>query len=124
MLSIESGVLVQVLIGFGVILILIFLLTWIMKKLNLVSARIARQGEDPRLSIKEVIAVDHKRRLLLVQRDHVEHLLLIGGESDLLVETSHPHPADPEAAIPRSDAATTGSTGCSTAIDAASSGTG
>ena len=90
MLSIESGVLVQVLIGFGVILILIFLLTWIMKKLNLVSARIARQGEDPRLSIKEVIAVDHKRRLLLVQRDHVEHLLLIGGESDLLVEHNIP----------------------------------
>nr|WP_321459995.1 flagellar biosynthetic protein FliO [uncultured Cohaesibacter sp.] len=98
MLSIESGVLVQVLIGFGVILILIFLLTWIMKKLNLVSARIARQGEDPRLSIKEVIAIDHKRRLLLVQRDNIEHLLLIGGESDLLVEhhippqPAHQHP--------------------------------
>lgn len=90
MLSIESGVLVQVLIGFGVILILIFLLTWIMKKLNLVSARIARQGEDPRLSIKEVIAVDHKRRLLLVRRDSVEHLLLIGGETDLLVEHGIP----------------------------------
>ena len=99
MLSIESGVLVQVLIGFGVILILIFLLTWIMKKLNLVSARIARQGEDPRLSIKEVIAVDHKRRLLLVRRDNVEHLLLIGGETDILVEHHIPsqqpqlHPA-------------------------------
>ena len=99
MLSIESGMLVKVLASFGVILILIFFLTWIMKKLNLVSARIARQGEDPRLSIKEVIAVDHKRRLLLVRRDDVEHLLMIGGEADLVVEQGipaqmpHPHAA-------------------------------
>nr|WP_321456408.1 flagellar biosynthetic protein FliO [uncultured Cohaesibacter sp.] len=92
MLSIESGVLVQVLIGFAIILVLIFLLTWLMKKLNVVSGKIARQGEDPRLSIKEVIAVDHKRRLLLVRRDNVEHLLLIGGETDILVE-HHIQPA-------------------------------
>nr|WP_319485758.1 flagellar biosynthetic protein FliO [uncultured Cohaesibacter sp.] len=107
MLSIESGVLVQVLIGFGVILILIFLLTWIMKKLNLVSARIARQGEDPRLSIKEVIAVDHKRRLLLVRRDNVEHLLMIGGEADLVVEQGIPAPMSlPHVAAAHGKAAT------------------
>ncbi|WP_316860035.1 flagellar biosynthetic protein FliO [uncultured Cohaesibacter sp.] len=95
MLSDESGLLVQFLLALGVVLILILLLAWIMKKLNVVSSRIVHQGGDPRLSIKEAIAVDHKRKLVLVSRDHVEHLLLIGGDNDLLVE-HHIMPMPPQ----------------------------
>lgn len=39
-----------------------------------------------RLAIVEVAAIDPKRRLVLVRRDQTEHLLLIGGGSDLVVE--------------------------------------
>ena len=39
-----------------------------------------------RLAILEVAPLDAKRRLVLVRRDGAEHLLLIGGESDLVVE--------------------------------------
>ncbi|MFG1479390.1 flagellar biosynthetic protein FliO [Xanthobacter sp. V4C-4] len=43
-----------------------------------------RQG--PRLSIVDALAIDPRRRLVLVRRDDVEHLLLTGGANDVLVE--------------------------------------
>ncbi len=39
-----------------------------------------------RLSLAEVLPLDGRRRLVLVQRDGVEHLLVIGGNADLVVE--------------------------------------
>jgi len=39
-----------------------------------------------RLAVIEAIPVDNRRRLVLVRRDGVEHLLLIGGGSDIIVE--------------------------------------
>ncbi len=40
-----------------------------------------------RLGIQDYCAVDKSRRLVIVRRDNVEHLLLIGGPQDLVVET-------------------------------------
>ena len=40
----------------------------------------------PRLAVMDVARIDEKRRLVLVRRDEVEHLLLIGGQADLLIE--------------------------------------
>jgi len=40
-----------------------------------------------RLGLVETLPLDNRRRLLLVRRDGVEHLLLIGGGSDLVVES-------------------------------------
>lgn len=39
-----------------------------------------------RLSVVEVAALDAKRRLVLVRRDEVEHLLLLSPTGDTLVE--------------------------------------
>jgi len=39
-----------------------------------------------RLSISEIIPLDSKRRLILVKRDNQEHLLVLGGTTDLVVE--------------------------------------
>jgi hypothetical protein len=41
-----------------------------------------------RLGLVEALNVDDTRRLVLVRRDQVEHLLLIGGPSDVVVETA------------------------------------
>ncbi len=43
-----------------------------------------RRGQ--RLGISEYHEVDKTRRLVLIRRDGVEHLLLIGGNQDLLIE--------------------------------------
>lgn len=45
-----------------------------------------RKGQ--RLGISEYRELDQLRRLVLVRRDNVEHLLLIGGPSDVVVETN------------------------------------
>ncbi len=39
-----------------------------------------------RLSISEIMPIDNKRRLVLIKRDDKEHLLVLGGTTDLVVE--------------------------------------
>lgn len=45
-----------------------------------------RKGAERRLSVVEVLPIDARRRLVLVRRDDVEHLLLLGAGDDLVVE--------------------------------------
>lgn len=65
---------------------LIFAIAWIAKRLGL-GGRIATARGKRRLSVQEVLPLDSKRRLVLLKRDGVEHLLLIGINDDLVVET-------------------------------------
>jgi flagellar protein FliO/FliZ len=45
-----------------------------------------RKGQ--RLGISEYHEIDETRRLVLIRRDETEHLILIGGAQDLVVESS------------------------------------
>ena len=49
-----------------------------------------RRSKDHRLAIVENMQLDAKRRIILIRRDNNEHLLLVGGETDLVVETNIP----------------------------------
>lgn len=42
---------------------------------------------EPRLGIVEYANVDGKRKLILIRRDDVEHLIMTGGPVDVVVET-------------------------------------
>ena len=44
-------------------------------------------GAGRRLEVVEALGVDAKRRLVLVRADGREHLLLIGGATDVVVES-------------------------------------
>jgi flagellar protein FliO/FliZ len=44
------------------------------------------RGRQPRLALIEVAGVDARRSLVLIRRDNVEHLLMIGGPTDVVVE--------------------------------------
>ncbi|RUM99880.1 hypothetical protein EET67_00030 [Pseudaminobacter arsenicus] len=44
------------------------------------------RNRKARLAVMDATAVDSNRRLVLVRRDDIEHLLLIGGASDIVVE--------------------------------------
>ena len=48
-----------------------------------------------RLQVVEVAALDSRRRALLLRRDTVEHLIIIGGQNDVVVETAIAHPPSP-----------------------------
>lgn len=57
------------------------------------------KSKKSRLQIMETLALDHKSRLVLLRRDDVEHLIIIGPTNETLIETgikSHqnnkPHP--------------------------------
>ena len=45
-----------------------------------------KPGGKRRLSVVEVTAVDGRRRMVLVRRDDVEHLLLISPTSETVIE--------------------------------------
>jgi hypothetical protein len=59
---------------------------------------------EPRLGVMETASVDSKRKLVLVRRDDVEHLIMTGGPVDVVIETGIPSPRLPdlmsEAALP------------------------
>jgi flagellar protein FliO/FliZ len=42
---------------------------------------------ERRLQVLEQASVDSRRRLILIRRDNVEHLIMTGGPVDLVVET-------------------------------------
>lgn len=44
------------------------------------------QGRQPRLAIVDAASVDARRRLVLIRRDNTEHLLMIGGPTDIVIE--------------------------------------
>jgi flagellar protein FliO/FliZ len=44
------------------------------------------RGRQPRLAVIDAAPVDGKRRLVLIRRDNTEHLLMIGGPTDIVVE--------------------------------------
>jgi len=46
------------------------------------------RGRQPRLAVVDAVAVDGRRRLVLVRRDNTEHLLMIGGPTDILIESN------------------------------------
>ncbi|HEX5999864.1 MAG TPA: hypothetical protein VFZ16_10795 [Hyphomicrobiaceae bacterium] len=44
----------------------------------------------PRLAVSEQAYVDRTRRLILIRRDDVEHLIMTGGPVDVVIETGIP----------------------------------
>jgi hypothetical protein len=57
-----------------------------MMLLRAIGSRV-RGGKGARLSISEYHEIDKDRMLVLVRRDDREHLLLIGGSQDIVVES-------------------------------------
>lgn len=70
---------------------LILALGWLARRAGM-GMPILAKGRRRRLAIVEMLPVDPRRRLVLVRRDGVEHLLLIGGVTDLCVERGIPAP--------------------------------
>jgi hypothetical protein len=42
---------------------------------------------EPRLAVMEQASVDRSRKLVLIRRDDVEHLIMTGGPVDVVIET-------------------------------------
>ncbi|MGH6736867.1 MAG: hypothetical protein ACRECX_12460 [Methyloceanibacter sp.] len=95
----EFDTLILYVATFLFVVALIALLVWAFKAFfgKSSSANFLRAREK-RLGVVETASIDGKRKLLLVRRDDVEHLLIIGGPIDMVVETGikgRPHLGPP-----------------------------
>ncbi|MFG1346819.1 flagellar biosynthetic protein FliO [Xanthobacter autotrophicus DSM 431] len=78
---------IRVAVALAVIAALLGVTVVVMRRLAARGRANAGRGRSgPRLAVLDTVAVDQRRKLVLVRRDEVEHLLLIGGNSDLVVE--------------------------------------
>jgi flagellar protein FliO/FliZ len=61
-------------------------LAWVMRRFGWASRFVAPAGKK-RLAVLEVLPIDGRRRLVLLRRDAAEHLILLGHDGDLLIES-------------------------------------
>src|ERR1700709_2169983 len=75
--------------SFVAVLALIGLAAWLVRRFagNRLGTNTNR-GRMPRLAVIDAAAVDGRRRLGVVGRDNTEHLLMIGGPTDIVVEAN------------------------------------
>lgn len=73
-------------VGAVIVLIVLVLLFMVLRSIG---GRV-RGGKGARLGISEYHEIDKDRRLVLVRRDDYEHLVLIGGAQDVVIETGIP----------------------------------
>jgi len=75
---------------FVVILLLLAIFAWVLRKISGHNAQVegSVRGRQPRLGIVDTFQLDRQRQLVIIHRDSVEHLLLLGGTNDIVVENS------------------------------------
>jgi flagellar protein FliO/FliZ len=77
----------KILFAVVAVVVVLALAFWALRRFG--SSRLrgaAARGRQPRLAVIDSATVDGRRRLLLIRRDNVEHLLMIGGPTDVVVE--------------------------------------
>jgi len=69
-------------------------LTWAARRFGFGGQLTPNAGKSARLAVVEVKVLDSRRKLVLLQCDEREHLILLGPNQDLLVEAGLPAPSD------------------------------
>jgi flagellar protein FliO/FliZ len=75
------------LLAFGLVLALIVVLAWLARRHSFGGAGGGKAARRRRIGVVEFAPVDAKRRLVLIRRDGVEHLVLLGPTGDTVVKT-------------------------------------
>jgi flagellar protein FliO/FliZ len=76
-------------ISLGFVLVLILGFALLLKKFALPGATrspIFRKNATRRLEVLESLPLDPKTRLMLIRRDDTNHLIIIGGTNDMVIE--------------------------------------
>src|SRR6516164_4558491 len=92
---------VRFFLAFLIVLGLIGAAAWALRRFGSTRFTGTVRGRQPRLAVIEFASVDARRRLLLVRRDNVEHLMMIGGPTDVVVEANIVRAAPAASALPR-----------------------
>jgi flagellar biogenesis protein FliO len=84
----EMPLAVRFFLAFLIVLGLIGVAAWAVRRFGSARLSSAVRGRQPRLAVIDYASVDARRRLILVRRDNVEHLVMIGGPTDVVVESN------------------------------------
>ncbi|MFD0917537.1 hypothetical protein ACFQ14_14090 [Pseudahrensia aquimaris] len=68
------------------LLLVLFLIWLVVRAIRRPRAAGGRRSKQARLAVTDAAAIDPRRRLVLVRRDDVEHLIMIGGPTDVVIE--------------------------------------
>jgi flagellar protein FliO/FliZ len=85
----EMPLAIRFFLAFLIVLGLIGATAWAVRRFG--SGRlggVGARGRQPRLAVIDHATVDARRRLILVRRDNIEHLIMIGGPTDVVVEST------------------------------------
>lgn len=86
----DGSPIVQYVVIFAVIFTALAAIVFTVRRLTgrslALPGRAGGRGRQPRLGIVDVYELDRARQLILLRRDNVEHLLLVGGPNDVVVE--------------------------------------
>ena len=80
---------IKLLFAFIVVFGLLALALWLVRRFS--GERIGGGGtraRQPRLAVIDAATVDSRRRLVLIRRDNVEHLMMIGGPTDVVIKSN------------------------------------
>ena len=85
--SLFEGYAFKMLFAFIVLLGVLALALWLVRRFGRERPTNAGgRGRQARLAVIDAANVDGRRKLVLIRRDNFEHLVLIGGPSDVLIE--------------------------------------
>ena len=88
MLGFDVPLWVKFLVAFAVLLALFSGLFYVARRFGggALGGSPGTRGRQPRLAVIDAATVDTRRKLVLIRRDNVEHLIMIGGPTDVLIE--------------------------------------
>ena len=69
-----------------VLLVIVLVIIRLIRSMTFGTFVAGGRNRKTRLAVMDATAVDSHRRLVLIRRDDIEHLLLIGGPTDVVVE--------------------------------------
>jgi flagellar protein FliO/FliZ len=77
-------------IAFLIVLALIGVTVWLVRQFraNRLGGDAARRRQPRRLAVIDAARVDGSRSVVLIRRDNIEHILMIGGATDVVIEAN------------------------------------
>ncbi|MBI1214323.1 MAG: hypothetical protein GC185_00725 [Alphaproteobacteria bacterium] len=91
----DTAWLLKTLFAFAFVIALMYLLAWALRKMG-VAGQNMMPGAKRRMKIVEFLALDHRRRLVLVRLDEKEHLIVLGPQGETVVQAGMAAPPEGE----------------------------
>ena len=79
--------------------------TWLVRRFAAPRLGATTRARQPHLNVIDAVTIDGRRRLVLIRRDNTEHLMMIGGPTDVVIEANIVRAATPRETQARPPAA-------------------